>query len=234
MGSWFIAPVLAWGMALLLLPIYRGYTEAMLLLYLISIPSRWVFLLSSLSILGGLLFRFSSFRIRHFVSYLIVTILLFLAVYSISFVSWFKLISLSGTDDPPQVLSNELLPSWNWESFSLMFFGEPILNVIASGEVKSILVFLFYIFLKFFLFYFLASLLWKYYGEASNRYDQFLQPFCLSVFITIAGITCMPFYEIDFIDKYWRIFIITYELTYLILYVPIGVLYFSLLRSIRI
>jgi len=236
-GTWVIAPLIAWGLAFTLLTVFRGFEEAVVLLHLICLASRWCFLFIAIMHFCCTVWKpFATSLAKRLVHDILASLALYVPLYALCFVSWMKLFITFQSRDPVSVLSLEQL-SLGWESFGIMiFYWEPVLSFVQKQTRISLLYLLYTLFKLTYAYFGIGYVARRLYATEASSLDAG-DVFHIALLIVLVGwVGIVPFIWLGAVplmtyrDKESFICIQSYEILWLFATIPIGLYYLSIVR----
>ncbi len=232
LAGWFLAPLIAWGLAWVLLTGFRGYTQGMLLLSMISVTSRWLFLVVAALCLYSLVQNDYRLSFKHLASYAITSIATFTVLYSVKLCLCFRAFVLSATTDPVKIVSFEVFPDFSLRSLlGMASWLELVVEILVEWEQMGVL-YAVYLVLKFVYTYLVIERIDRQLSSFGDYLDRFIRFFAASV-IVLAGLLGVPLSGIDEISRGIAGVFIAYETAWLLSTIPVNILVILLLKWLR-
>jgi len=232
LAGWFLAPLIAWGLAWVLLTGFRGYAQGMLLLSMISAASRWLFLVVAALCLYLLAQNDNRFSFKHLTSYALTSLAIFTVLYSVQLCLCFRAFVLSATTDPVKIVSFEVFPDFSLASLlGMASWLELVVKTLVEREPMGVL-YAVYLVLRFIYTYFIIERADRQLSSFGGYLDRFTRFFAVSV-IVLAGLLGVPLSGIDEISRGIASFFIAYEVAWLLFTIPASILVILLLKWLK-
>lgn len=224
LGSWFLAPVIAWGLTWVLITGFRGYGQAVILASLISGVSRWVFLAVAVSCFYWLLQQIDRLSFKLLGAYVIINSVIFIVLYSVETCLCFRVLILFATNDPITIVSPEVFPEFGLAGVAGMIKWLELLVESIVGQGAIAVIYTVYLVTKFTYTCFFVIYAFNRYIYIGKHQDEPIKVFLIASVIVFTGLLGVPLSGIDEIRRGIWSFFIAYELGWMLLTIPISFL----------
>lgn len=231
LASWFLAPLIAWAVAWIILTGFRGYPQALMLTALLAVPPRWLFLTVALTYFYWVMLHRRQMSVDRFMAYACASVAGTTVLYTAIFVLSAKFLTLFVTEDPVNIISDEVLsPAFSLAALFLMVeWWQPLAKIFVDQKLA----------ISIYTVYFLFKCVYTYWviWRVSCRFDFADDPDARIVrvllsggIVVFAGLVGLPLSVGDELSKGTAMFVVSYEIGWLLVTIPIALVHLALFK----